>query len=107
MSLTRSIAIVELVCSTGSAPAVGKPLVRGAGLAVHEVLADQRLRADLAMGVLAQVRQAGLGHLGGHHRDRAPVLLRDLELAGLAGPDARDLEVAALGEPERVVEEQL
>ena len=46
------------------APAVGQPLVGGARLAVHEVLADQRLRADLAARVLAQVGQPRLGDLG-------------------------------------------
>ena len=106
MSLTRSIAIVELVCCTrqrGRRP--GCRCVRRAGLAVHEVLADERLRPDLAVRVLAQVREPGLGDLGLHDRERAARLDRhDLECLGLAGPDAGDLEVAALGEPEGVVE---
>jgi hypothetical protein len=89
------------------APAVGQPLVGGTRLAVHEVLADQRLRADLAARVLAQVGQPGLGDLGLHERERPAADLRDLEGLRLPRPHAGHLEVAALGEPECVVEEQL
>ena len=57
MSFTRSIAIVELVRSPAGVRR--RPAARRAGLAVDEVLADQRLRTDLAARVLAQVGQAG------------------------------------------------
>ena len=50
----------------GHAPAVGKPLARAAGLAVHEVLADERLRPDLAVRVAAEVGEARLGDLDLH-----------------------------------------
>ena len=90
----------------GHAAAVGEALVRGARLAVHEVLADQRLRADLAASVLAQVGQPGLCDLRLHEGHRPLADLRDLEGLRLPGPHAGDLEVATLGQPERVVEEQ-
>src|SRR6185295_19080220 len=49
-------------------PAVPQ-LLRGlARLTVDEVLADQRLRLDVAGGVLAEVVEAGLRDLDGHDR---------------------------------------
>ena len=91
----------------GQAPAVGEPLVGGARLAVHEVLTDERLRADLAACVLAQVGQPRLRNLGLHERNGPAPDLGDLERRRLSRAHAGDLEVAALGEAERVVEEQL
>ena len=105
MSLTMSVGIVEEVCSTGTMPPVGEPLVRLAGLAVHVVLADQRLRPDLAARVLAEVAEARLRDLDGHDRlGRLALLLLDLEVRRLAGVHAAHAEVAALDESERVVE---
>ena len=89
----------------GHDAAVREPLVRLAGLAVHVVLADQRLRADLAARVLAEVAEAGLRDLDGHHGlGRLALLLLDLEVGRLAGVHAAHAEVAALDEAERVVE---
>ena len=64
--------------------AVADALVGRARLAVHEVLADERLRPDLAASVLAQVGQARLGDLRLHERERAAVALHDLEGASSA-----------------------
>ena len=63
--------------------ALGQLLGRAAGLAVHEVLADQRLRLDVAGRVRAEVVEAALGHLDGHDRLRRLALaLHDAEVAG-------------------------
>jgi hypothetical protein len=77
MSLTRSVGIVEKFCSTGTTalPSVASFLSDLPGLAVHVVLADQRLRLDLAARVLAQVREPRLGHLGLDEGECPPVLL--------------------------------
>ena len=88
------------------APAVRYPARRGARLAVDEVLADERLRADLAAGVRAQVGQAGLGHLRVDDRERVRLAL-EVDVLGRAGAHSGDLEVAALGEAEGVVEHDL
>src|SRR5438128_1107133 len=89
-------------------------LRRVARLAVDVVLADQRLLADRARGVRAERLEPGLGDLGADDRARARravsdgVLalgpLRDLEPGGLPGADASHAQVAALREPESVVE---
>ena len=109
MSFTRSGGIVEKFCSTGTTPvpSVGSFSARLAGLAVHVVLADQRLRPDLAARVLAQVGEARLGDLRLDLGERAAVLLDDLEAGRLAGGDAADPEVALLDQAERVVEDDL
>ena len=73
------------------------------GLAVDEVLADQRLRARLAEGVGVERAEAALGHLHGDDR-RAAVLLVEVDRLDRAGADAGDLEVGAGDEAERVVE---
>src|SRR4029450_2190425 len=135
MSFTRSMAIVELVCCTGRRPLSGirssdvpgwqstkyspisdcglisqrASLRRAASPrpAAPEVPAAQPRRPDLAARVLAQVREPRLGHLRRDCGERAPVLLHDLERRGLPGSAPGDLEVAPLGEPEGVVEEQV
>ena len=89
------------------APAVGQALVRVAGLTVHEVLADQRLRTDLAACVAAQVGQPGLCDPGLHQRQRPGLGPGDPESAGAARPYAGHLEVAAFREAEGVVEQDL
>jgi len=86
----------------GNAPAGGQPLCGGAGPAVDEVLADQRLRARLAERVLAQRAEALLGHL--ELDERTLGLAVDVQGRDLARTHAGDLHVAAFDEPERVVE---
>jgi hypothetical protein len=95
---------------------VAQALLRAARLTVDEVLADQRLLADVAGGVGAERVEARLGDLGLDHRARPRDALRgrplalalgalgDTELLGHAGLDTADTEVAALGEAEDVVE---
>ena len=109
MFWTRSTGIVAAVCSTGTVPvpSVGQAAVGASGLAVDEVLADQRLRPDLAGRVLAEVRDPRLGHLGGDDRVRRLALpLLEVEARGRAGLDAADAEVAAVHEAEGVVEDE-
>jgi hypothetical protein len=88
------------------AAAVGQPVRGGARLAVHEVLADERLRSHLAARVFAQVGQPRLRDLGLDDGER-PGLALEAHLAGLAGAHTGDLEVAALGQAEGVVEHDL
>ena len=87
---------------------------RGAGLqrlsvlprlAVHEVLADQRLGPGLARRVRAECAEALGGHLHGHHR--VEVLLVQGDRADLPGRDARHLERGVVDQAERVVELEL
>ena len=105
MLLTTSVGIVEEVCSTGTVPPAGSLRRRAPRLAVHVVLADQRLGTDLAARVLAEVGEAGLGDLHlDHGLGRLALPLDHVEVAGHAGVHAADPEVAALGEAERVVE---
>jgi hypothetical protein len=80
----------------------GQALLARAGLAVEEVLADQRLRPRLAEDVRAQVTETALGDLD--LDDRAVRAAVDLEAGDLPGADARDLDVGAVDEPEGVVE---
>ena len=54
MFCIRSGGIVEAVCLTGTVPPFGSSSSERARLAVDVVLADQRLRADLAARVLAE-----------------------------------------------------
>ena len=96
MLLTRSSPIVELVCLTGTRPPSGRRRGDVPGLAVDEVLADERLRAYLAGRVLAQVGLARLGDLGVHHGHGMRLPLQ-VHVPGLADLDAGDLEVAAVG----------
>src|SRR3954447_454355 len=73
-----------------------------AGQAVEVVLADERLRARLAVHVAAQRAEAALVDAEADERVlRAAV---ELDVGDLPGAHARDLEVAALDEPEGVVE---
>ena len=69
--------------------AVGQALVGGARLTVHEVLADQRLGADLAAGVAAQIGEAGLGDLGLHQSKRPRLGARDPERRSCCPPGRR------------------
>ena len=58
-------------------PPVRDPLRRRPGLAVHEVLADERLGPDLAVRVAPEIGEAGLRDLGRHDRVlRGPALTR-------------------------------
>jgi hypothetical protein len=75
---------------------------RLAGLAVDVVLADERLRGDVARRVRAQGAEALLGDVEAD--DRVLGLAVEVELRDLARADAGDLEVAALDQAERVVE---
>ena len=88
----------------GHGAAIGQPLARGPGLALHEVLADERLGPDLTVGVAAQVREPGLRDLHLHAGERPGTLL-DLEVLGRPGADPGDLEVPARGHAERIVEQ--
>ena len=81
-----------------------------AGLAVDEVLADQRLRARLAEGVGLERAKPALRDL---HRDErvaggvaaaVDAVLGKLDRLDLSGADAGDLEIGAGDEAERVVE---
>ena len=56
------------------------------------------------MGVAAQVREPGLRDLHLHAGERPGTLL-DLEVLGRPGADPGDLEVAARGHAERIVEQ--
>jgi len=83
-------------------PAGLELLRRRAGQAVEEVLADERLRARLAVHVAAQRPEpAAIDAKADERVLRAAV---ELDLRDLAGAHARDLQVATLDEPERVVE---
>ena len=105
MSLTTSTGMVEEVCSTGTVPPGFRRSSRPAGLAVDVVLADQRLRPDLAARVRAEVLEARLRDLDGDHGlGRLALLLDHLEVGRLAGVHAAHPEVAALGQAEGVVE---
>ena len=109
MFWTRSTGTVAAVCSTGTVPvpSVGEAAVGASGLAVDEVLADQRLRPDLAARVLAEVGDPRLRHLGGDDGVRRLALpLLEVEAGGRPGLDAADAEVAAVHEPEGVVEDE-
>ena len=77
-------------------------LGRLAGRAVDVVLADQRLRPRLAGGVGAQRAEAVLGEL--EVDERLVALVVQPQLRDRPRPHAGDLDVAALDEPERVVE---
>ena len=87
---------------TGMTAPGAEVLRRGAGLAVDEVLADQRLRAHVAVRVGAQVAEARLVDLDPDQR--AVGLAVELELRDLARAHAGDLQVAAVDQAERVVE---
>ena len=102
MLLIRSIGIVDAVCSTGIVAAGLQPLLGGAGPAVDEVLADQRLRAGLAEGVGAQRAEAVLGDREVDQRALGAAV--DAHAGDVAGADAGDLDVGALDDAERVVE---
>ena len=77
-------------------------LPRRAREAVEEVLADQRLRARLAVHVAPQRPEAVL--VDAEADERVLRALVEPDVGDLAGPHARDLEVAALDQPEGVVE---
>ena len=80
--------------------------VRGArlrGLALHEALADQVLRAHDAARVAAEVLVAGLGDL---EHDRRLEVVGDLEIGDLADLDAGDLDVLAGDDEPGVVEDR-
>ena len=107
MLLTRSIAIVELVCSTGTRPPSGSRSSDAPGWQSmkYSPISDcgrisQRasLRRSASPGSVTSASTSASG---------PAVDLRDLEGLRLPGAHAGDLEVAALGEPERVVEEQI
>ena len=102
MLLIRSIGIVDAVCSTGIVPAGLQALLGGAGPAVDEVLADQRLRAGLAEGVGAQRAEAVLGDREVDQRALGAAV--DAHAGDVAGADAGDLDVGAVDDAERVVE---
>jgi hypothetical protein len=85
---------------------VRQQLLRAAWLAVHVVLADQRLRPYPAARVLAEGLEAGLRDLGGDDRLRRQAV-RHREARRGAGLDAADLQVAAARQTERVVEDDL
>ena len=113
MSASRSAGIVENVCDAPQRAARGKRLAVLAGLAVDEVLADQRLRPRLARRVRAERAEPLDGHL---HRDQrvelvlaVGVLVRvtEVDRRDRPGRDTRDLERRAGHEPERVVELEL
>ena len=100
MSSTRSGGIVPAVCSTGIV--FGRGLGRLARLAVQVVLADQRLRLDLAAHVGAKAREVRARD--GDRRQRAGRRALHVELLHAADDDARRAQVRALGEAEGVVE---
>jgi hypothetical protein len=77
-------------------------LRRGAAVAVEEVLADQRLRLDLAEDVPAKAREARL--VDPHGRQRARGRALDVEVGDPADVDAVGAQVGVLGQPEGVVE---
>jgi hypothetical protein len=93
------------------AAAVRQHRPAGTGLAVDEVLADQRLLAHAAGGAAVATRalarpelvEAVAGHLD---LDRHLVRLGvgEVEVLDLAGADAADLQLAVIHEPEGVVE---
>src|SRR6185436_4204112 len=95
-SFTRSIAIVELVCWTGSRPPSGIRSSDAPGWqsTKYSPISDCGRISQWA----ARRRSAS---------QRPAIDLHDLQLRGLCGADARHLEVAALCEPEGVVAEQL
>ena len=82
--------MVDAVLLDRDRAAVLELLALRPGLAVHVVLADQRLRLDRARRVLAEVAEAGLGDL---HRDlglgRRALLLDGLELRRGRPPSPR------------------
>ena len=84
-------------------PSLGEPLLPLAGLAVDEVLPDQRLRAHLAGRVLTQLAEARFAHLHVDH-GLGRIGAGEPQVVDRSGPHARDPQVAALGEPEGVVE---
>ena len=73
------------------------------GRALHELLADQRLRADRALRVGAEVVEAGAVDAQ-HHRGL--VVGRDVERLDLADLDAGDLDVLAGDDREGVHEDR-
>src|SRR5439155_13593559 len=84
---------------------VREQLAVRARLAVDVVLADERLRTDLAARARAERRDARLLDVRLDDGDVAAVGdLLEVEAGRLAGADAADLEVAAGRQPERVVE---
>ena len=73
-----------------------------AGVAVDEVLADQRLRPRVAGGVVWNLPKPAAGDLDRHHRVQR--LLVQTDRLDRPGRHARDLEVGAGDQAERVVE---
>ena len=77
-----------------------------ARLAVHVVLADQRLRADRAARVLAEGSKPWLGHARRDERVRRRLLVTSKSVV-LPARTPADLEVAAARQAEGVVEDDL
>ena len=99
---SRSAGIVDWVWLTGIVlPGLSTVPVL-AGLALDEVLADQRLRARLAERVGVELPEPGLGDADRDHR--VSVLVIEVERTDRPGPDAGDLEVGAGDQAEGVVE---
>ncbi len=118
MLLTRSMSTGREVCVDGQqvlalALAVLDLLQRRSRLgpggprlrrrALDELLADQRLRADRAGRVLAEVLEAGLGDV---EDDGGLLRRRHVERLDLADLDARDLDVLAGDDGEGVAEDR-
>ena len=103
--LIRSGGIVEEVWLTGMRPPSGSSgASREPSVAVHEVLADQRLLAHRARARPLRSASKPGSVTSAVTITRYGSVLREAEAGRLPGLDAADLEVAALDEPERVVE---